>query len=226
MANAIPWPHQLRPTSSSWRPDAPSRSGGQSVTGAEQVVVSPGGRWQASLSVALQREPAILAYRALLAQLQGRAGTVLVPVSQAYRPRDVNGRMLSPVRVAGCSDAQLFDLTALAQSDPVHATLAASAAMGATQISVTLVDGEGPQPGHYFGIGNRLYLIQTAWRATVEAPMQIRFWPRLRAAAAAGERVILDRPVCLMRLAADDSGASEFDLGRFGGATFEFVEAL
>jgi hypothetical protein len=172
-------------------------------------------------------EQQVLSYRALIASLEGRAGTILLPAPLSYRPKDVMGRYLSACPTAAYEGGGLgFDLGGWGQSDQTHATLAAAAALGATQISVTVTDGEGPRPGHYFGIGDRLHLAQRVWQVTGDDPTQVRFWPPLRAAAALGERVILDRPVCLMRLSDDASGEMALDSGRFGEASLSFVEAL
>jgi len=175
------WPFQLRPRSSLWHPDVPSRSGGMSITGYEQVTASNAGRWRASIAISLRREPAVLAYRAMISQLQGRAGTILVPYFQAYRPRNLNGRKLSTCRAASYEgNLYNFDLSGWGQDDFTFATLEIGAQAGATQISLNLVDGEGPRPGHYFGIGERLYLVQSVWQVTPDSPTQVRFWPRLR----------------------------------------------
>lgn len=227
-ANAISWPPLLIPRQASFTLDVPSRSGGLSMTGSEQVTVSGAGRWRARLDVPLARENRILEYRALMAQLQGRAGTVLVPKWERYGPRDANGRRLSQLQTAGYESCGLnFDLSAFGQDVVVHASLAAAAAAGTTQISVTLEPGiDGPRPGQYFGIGDRLYLCQSVWQDEEGDPTNIRFFPWLRAASASGTRVILDRPVCLMRLADDGSGNVMLDAGRHGTASFEFVEAI
>lgn len=223
----IAWPLQLRVRSSSFHPDVPSRSGGLSITGFEQVTVSNAGRWRASVTLPLHREHQVLAYRALISQMQGRVGTILVPHFQAYRPRDINGRKFSTSRAASYGEnGSNFDLSGWGQEEYTHATLEIGAALGATQISLNLVSGEGPQPGHYFGIGERLYLAHAVWQETPTSPTQVRFWPRLREPATAGTRVILDRPVCRMRLADDGSGEVSFDLARFGDATLSFVEAV
>jgi len=221
------WPIQLRPRSSSFHPDVPSRSGGLSITGYEQVTVSNAGRWRATITIPLRREPMVLAYRAMISQLQGRVGTILVPYFQAYRPSNINGRKLSTCPAASYDkDLYNWDLSGWGQDDFTFATLASAASAGATQISLNLVDGRGPRPGHYFGIGERLYLANAVWQETPTSPTQVRFWPRLRAASTAGTRVILDRPVCRMRLADDASGEATFDLARFADVTLSFVEAI
>jgi hypothetical protein len=227
-ANAISWPPLLIPRQASFQIDVPSRSGGLSMTGSEQVTVSAAGRWKARLDVPLARENRILAMRGLLAQLEGRAGTVLVPKWERYGPRDANGKRMAQLATAGYENCGLnADLSAFGQDEFDHAELASSAAAGSTQISVTLAAGiDGPRPGQYFGVGQRLYLCQSVWQEEEGDPLQVQFTPRLREAGVSGDRVILDRPVCLMRLADDDSGNVMLDRGLFGTATFDFVEAI
>lgn len=228
VANAISWPHLLIPRQAAFTLDTQSRSGGLSMTGSEQITVSNSGRWKARLDIPVARENRVLALRGLLAQLEGRAGTVLVPKWERYGPRDANGRRLSQMATAGYSGCGVnFDGSAFGQDDFEHATLAANAASGATQVSITLEAGiDGPRPGQYFGIGQRLHLCQNVWQEDEGDPTQIRFFPRLRSAVTAGTRVVLDRPVCLMRLASDDSGDVMLDAGRSGTATFDFVEVI
>lgn len=52
----------------------------------------------------------------------------------------------------------------------------------------------------------------------------IRFWPALREATPAGAPLILGRPVCKMRLAADDSGMLDLEHDLYGTASLEFRE--
>lgn len=230
-ANAIAWPAALFPQSSAFKMDVPIRSGGLSVTGYEQVTVSTAGRWRASLSVGVYTEGAVLAARALGAQMQGRAGTILVPKWEMYGVRNGNGRRFEQQGTAQYENASIqgetnFDLSAFGQEEETHATLAASAALGATQISVNLLDGEGPRPGQYFGISNRLHLASHVWQVEPGAATNIRFWPPLRSAHASGTRVILDRPVCLMRFEGDSAADLMLDFGRWGSLSLDLVEAV
>lgn len=230
VAKAREWPAGIFPRSGMFHPDSTSRSAGQSIAGSEQVTVGQT-RWRASFSGPVVTEESVLAWRAFVADMGGRAGTVLVPRWEAYGPVDVNGRRLSYVPAAtydnvGPTGGLNFDLSGFGQDEPTHATLAASASINATRISVNLNDVEGPRPGQYFGIGERLYLATRVWQVEEDDPTQIEFTPWLRAAANSGVRVILDRPVCLMRFAQDQTGELELDMGLWGSSGLEFVEAI
>jgi len=219
------WPGFL-PKTAMFYPEGASRSGGQSISGSEQVTaINP--RWRARVAGPVLTEETVLAWRGFVAAMGGRAGTVLVPKWERYGVRDANGRELSQMDMATYDgDGLNFDLSGFGQSDLTHATLAASAALNATRISATMLDGQGPRPGQYFGIGQRLHLVSHAWQETEGSTMQLQFTPWLRQAATAGARVILDRPVCLMRFADDMTGELELDMGLWGSGALEFVEAI
>lgn len=226
-ASAMAWPAALIPRKIDFHPENQSRSGGLSITGSEQITVSASGRWRATATMTIRGEASNLALRQLVAAMEGRAGTILVPKWERYRPRDANGREVSPVATIGYECGQFnFDVSGFGQSDAVHAQVAASASVGSTQVSLNLVDGEGPRPGHYFGIGDRLYRCASVWQEDEGDPTQVRFWPRLRAAVAAETTAILDRPVCLMRFADDGQGEAALNHAGSGVVTLEFVEAI
>lgn len=208
-----------------------SRSGGVSITGSEQVVLSSGGRWRAQLSFAVGREEWVLSWRALIARLQGRARTVLVTPFDAYAPADINGRRLPPIEGAPIGyqdDGLLFsDTSAFGQSDATYATLAANAALGATRMTVTgAASWMVPGPGQYFGIGENLYIAEFVYQASVSTTWTIDFSPRLRAAAVTGARIITDYPMCTMRLADDKAGELALDFSRWGVGVLDLVEAV
>lgn len=236
---AIPWPSILRPRTVSWTLENPSRTGGVSITGAEQVVASGASRWRCAMTIPAVREEWILSLRALAASLDGRAGEVEVPVFDVWTAADLRGARLSPEPTAtfGAQSRAplLFDLAGLSQSPTNTLVMAASASAGATRINVATIgpDGEpvdaswlAPRPGTYIGIGARLHIVAGAWRAAPGDAWTLDIRPRLRAAVASGARVATDWPVSTMRLAADDAARLELEFGRFGEASIEMVEAV
>lgn len=229
---AAEWPIHLWPSRSTFMLENQSRTGGVSILGNEQITIAPSARWTARLSLPAVTERTILAWRAFIASMGGRAGTALVPTWDAFSAHDANGRRFdgkSAARWGGDIDQEgvAFDFSGFGQDDtPVYATLAEAAALNATQIAVNYAPGiDGVRPGQYFSIGKRLYLVTQAWQVDDDAPTQVKFSPWLREDVTAGAAVNIDRPVCLMRFAQDQTGELELDMGRWGSGQLEFVEA-
>lgn len=196
------------------------------MAGAEQVVASPAGRWKSSVALFVKHGDALLQYRALMAGLMGRVGTVLVGPYDGVRPFDANWRQMSQYEAVGHVDeSYLFDHGAYGQTSVTRATAASGATQGATELLVSLVDGVGPRPGHYFGVGARLYIVRTVWQ-TGASSATMRFWPRLREAVILGDTIILDHPVCTMRLASDDSGELVQENYAYSTPSLSLVEAI
>lgn len=216
----------LVPSSESWRIAGASVSGGRSLAGTEQVVVGSGGYWMASLTIPVHRDEQVLAARALLAGLDGRAGTLLAGPHDGRRanwPVDRYGRRITPRRVRrpqldGTSCADAPDLV----PSLILATLAAPAALRATNAEITVHRGSSLRAGQYFGIGDRLHLI-TAVTAIDGDANSVTFRPPLRAAALANAQVDIVAPRTSMRLASDDTGLA-LDLLRFGTLQLDLVE--
>lgn len=229
------WLPAIFPRAAMFHPENTSSSGGASISGSEQIVATPAARWRARLSGPVVTENSVLSWRAFIAGMGGRAGTVLVPKFEHYGPRDANGKRLDEQHNALYGDDGLFnenglnfDMTGWGQDDStVYATLAEDAALNVTEIVVDYAEGiDGIRPGQYFGIGQRLHLAHSVWQEDAGGPNHIRFSPWLRAAASAGDTVIIDRPVCLMRFAQDVTGELELDFGRWGSGSLDLVEVF
>lgn len=222
---AIPWLTDPKYTRISFWIDDQTVSGGASMTGEEQVIVSPAARWAAAVTLFSSKEDS-LSLRALSAQLEGRIGSVLLPPQDGIRPYDAAGRLLSQNQATALDDGSLFfDHSGIGQTPLYEGLVSAAAARGATELTVDLLNGPGPRPGHYFGIGERMYWVRYVWNLT-PTRIKVRFVPRLRDAMAGGEPVLLARPVCRMRLAKNDSGRVEYVPGPIiTPVVFEFVEA-
>jgi hypothetical protein len=164
------WPFILQFQSQVWAKSNASRTGGASITGSQQVVRSDAGFWTMRATLTLSSvgrrrgETQILAYRAMQAQLDGMAGEIDVPCITSWRGYDENGRMLNANSAAALSPTGtgLFDHSGFGQTEPelYFADVAASAR--STRMTVRFDTPEGLRPGHFFGIGNRLYLISHA----------------------------------------------------------------
>lgn len=205
-----------------------SRSGGVALNGMEQTVSSDSGRWNCRGTWRAFGKSAILQFETFLANMNGRAGEALVPTFSGRTtnwPVDVYGRVLDP----GFTRNKLLDGTAYA--DPavppiseVVATLNASVAVHVTQLAINMTQGSAIRPGQLFGLANRLYQVRTIV-SVVGVVTTLTFRPSLRAAATLGAAITFTRPICTMKFASDDQGA-EFDTGRGGLVSLEFVESF
>lgn len=226
------WPSILVPSSEQWFARGLSRSGGQTFSGIEQVVQSPAARMTATLTVPCNTDAKVLAMRALLAGLDGRAGTVLVGPMEVRRAPwaadPLTGGLLSPAvarRNAAINPGWNANGDTAATLD--FRTFG-SVAMNAVAMSVQRLRGGILRPGMYFSIGDRLHVI-SALRAADgggAGVIAIEFRPWTQSTYAAGTVVEFGRPKAAMRLATDDTGALDLQLSRFGTVTLDLVEAL
>lgn len=213
------WPSGLVANAVTLRLDARTRGGGEGVNGREQVVSSGLSRWVATVTCPLHDRKSILAHALLLAQLDGRANTVKMPVC----PGPIGSRVLP--RINGVPYAGLgLNLRPgqLPESLGVAPTVRTTAEVGATEIVINAGTLVGLEPGVMFGLGERFYQVIEMHGPTITT---VRFRPKLRFTIGAGTAVNWKQPRCVMRLRSDDSGAAEIQLSRIGSATFDFVEA-
>lgn len=161
----------------------------------------------------------VLAYRALLASLEGRANCVRVPLFDLwYRARDeeiVAGRVAH-------SDGAPFSDGSLYLTDDISG-VAVSGVQGQRTIVADFGDyGALLQAGQYFGLGDQPYIAtHVVWEGHVAT---IRCSPSFRQDYAAQDLRL--KPVMIARLVDDDTGELMLRRGRFGGPTLEFTEAF
>lgn len=218
------FPHQLLRQEVVPRPVGMSLEPQRSISGAETVVPSFGGRWEATCSFVIHGEAAQLAWQAFRAQMEGRIGTTLVPIRTRFRPKDRDGHPVYGCGSAGLDAAQTWEHFGF-ESEPVATmTLAAAAPLRATTIKADLGNTTGLRPGHFFSIGERLHTVQHHWQ-DADGTANLMIWPPLRAAAPAGSVLVLDRPVCVMRMVSETEGEFDHLLDRLPRVTATFVEA-
>ncbi|TPI39314.1 hypothetical protein FJW07_14140 [Mesorhizobium sp. B3-1-9] len=198
-----------------------SLAGPASVSGATQVVSSDAGIWKATYgSIVVNNRNAVLAHRAIASLLEGRLGSILVPLCRGYQPVPAGAVAAGLYDQVPHSDAALFDDGTGYVGEVVDVVAAAPAALRATTMTVTVNYAGDIQPGQHFSVGERLYRIRTFDQETGT----MTFRPPLREAASAGDRLEFDDPVCRMRLASDDGMDLQLSLRRFGTPTVQFIE--
>ena len=223
------WDPVLVPSSEQWVPRNTARTGGQSFTGAEQLVESPAARMTASLTIPCNTKAKVLAARRMIAL--GRSQIWIVgPVVGWRAPWAIDPMTGGAITYAGQdpSAATPYDRA----SDFV---LGADAALNATTLTVTRRAGGHLIPGQFLSIGNQLRTIvdllsddPTEAGSGLATPgnIDLAIRPWIKTAFAAGTPVEFGRPVGRMRLASDDTGALSLQLSHTGAVTFDLVEAI
>jgi hypothetical protein len=165
------FPYLLSASKCVFRKTVASRTGGRSLTGSEFVVVSDAGFWSASMEVPVYGSDRTLAYQGFYAALDGMAGVVRVPCFYPYRPIDMNGRMVPADRATGIGGHSLFDHGGIGYEETPLMWVAEATTRRATRMRIRHPNIQGLRPGHYFGIGDRLYLVARTWQVASETIM-------------------------------------------------------
>lgn len=214
------WPPILVAHAETFRIDARTRSGGETIAGREQVVASGLGRWVAQLTVPLHTPAKIRTMRSLLARLEGRTNAVRVGPCDCR-----NGNRLAAVTGdIRYSDRSRHDDGTGFEQGGLAPIIVAEAQAGET--SIRIANGSTLLPvleGSFLGLGGFLHVVVGVTpKPGEETVLEIR--PKLRAKAGENAPIEWRRPRAPMRLAADDSGAFELQLARSGTATLDLVE--
>ncbi|TPN43204.1 hypothetical protein [Mesorhizobium sp. B1-1-7] len=199
-----------------------SLAGPASVSGATQVVASDAGIWKATYgSIVVNKRNAVLAHRAIAALLEGRLGSIVVPLCRAWQPVPEGAVAAGLYEPVPHSDGAFFsDGSGYAIGAVIDVIAAADADIRATTLTAVVNYAGDIQPGQHFSVGERLYRIRSY--DPVTGTMTIR--PPLRDAVATGDRLDFDDPVCRMRLLNDDGMDLELSLRKFGTPTVQFIE--
>lgn len=224
------FPSRLRPTAGGFINFAKTLSGGQSLSGIEQVTSTMNDRWQASFRFPVRTDVDLLELRAYVISMRGRANTVALPMFDLARaPWAVNayGIKLTPrVMRNPALDGTPFADPAYLRDSLIDASLTQSSDVNDTEVAIEMKFGSAPKVGHFFSLGTRGYSIQSV---TGAGPYVVEVWPWLRVAVPADTAVNFTSPVCEMRFATDGEGADVFkslDLLRVGSLTLNFDEAV
>jgi hypothetical protein len=221
----IRWPDSiLRPQNVAFDIAPRSLAGPSSVSGYTQTVASDAGIWKATYgNIIIRNRQSVLAHRAISALLEGRLGTILVPLCRAYQPVPDGAVAAGLYEDVPHSDESLFDDDTGYVGTVIDVVAAAPAAARAVSMTVTVNYAGDIEPGQHFSVGDgRLYRVRS-FNADTGA---MTFRPPLREAVAAGEALNFDDPCCRMRLAEDSGMDLELSLRRFGSPTVKFIEDL
>lgn len=201
-----------------------SLAGPSSVSGFTQTVSADAGLWKATLGgIIVKSRAEVLAFRAIANLLEGRLGTILIPLCRAYQPVPDGAVEDGLYDEVPHDDDTLFDDDTGYVGTVIDVVAAAPAAVRAVSMTVTVNYAGDIEPGQHFSLGDgRLYRVRT-FDADTGA---MTFRPPLREAVLAGDRLEFDDPVLRCRLASDDAMNLELSLRRFGSPSVAFVEDL
>lgn len=192
-----------------------------SISGITQVVSSDAGIWKITYdAVPVFDAQRIKAWRAIANLLEGRLGSILVPISRFYQPSPEGSDPL--YRLTPHSDDALFDDGAGYIGRVIDVVTVGSMALRAVSGTVSVNVAGQIEPGQHFSVGERLYRVRTFDPDTGA----ITFRPPLREPVPSGTNLEFDEPVCRMRLATDSEMDLPLDYNRFSFPSVNFIEDL
>lgn len=170
-----------------------SVGGGRSLTGTLQQVSPDSGFWMFNFKgIWIRTNAQVLEWRRIATVIQGRLGTINLPVYDSKRAPWPGG-------VPGA---------------PITCTVVNPVAVGATSAVLNMAVGADPEPGMFFSVGERLYNIATATASSGDM-FNITFLPNVRDAISGGATVEFAHPICRCRLTEDRGMALPLSLQRF-----------
>lgn len=216
------WPIEVLPPRNLALDIAPrSLAAPSSVSGVTQVVSSDAGIWKITYdAVPVVDEQRVKAWRAIANLLEGRLGSILVPITRFYQPVPEGAEPLYDQLPH--SDDSFFDDDTGYVGRVIDVVTVGTMALRAVSGTVAVNYAGQIEPGQHFSVGERLYRVRSFDADTGT----ITFRPPLREAVPAGTNLEFDSPVCRMRLASDDAMDLNLELGRFGFPTVQFIEDL
>lgn len=220
------WPRRLlAPRKVTPEPVYATGSGGRSITAVEQIVTTDAGYWQIVLDeIPLASTAQKKAWRAISVLLEGRYGTIAVPIYDYGAPWPTADQ--SEITGIPFSDQSLFSDESGFSQPQISATVNAAVALGAVTVAINLVYGDVLEVGQHFSVANQLYRIKGI-TSVVGAVTTLTVWPPVRVAMTAGSAAEFDDPRQMCRLATDGEMMTGID--DYAGRTLArvtFVEAL
>lgn len=215
------WPRGiLVPRHAHINPAPATVAGVAALSGFRQAVASPAAVWSIAYDAIRVGQDQRLVWRALAAQIEGRASPIVLPI---YDRADMRPLGASVALTAPHGDNAAHDDNAPYVSRRSQVLAAGAAARGASRLTATTILGAALEPGQHFSIGHRLYRIK-AIEAVVGASTTVTFWPTAREAILAGAELEFDEPVCKVRLAEDSGMDLALDTGRHAFPSVAFIE--
>lgn len=223
----IRWPVAvLVPRTVSFDVASRTLAGPSAASGFTQVSASSAGIWKATFAdVRVATEQHALAWRAISALLEGRLGSILVPLCRGYQPKPDGAEAAGLWDPVPHSDDAFFDDDTGYVGRVIDVQLTSALVKGAVSADVTINVAGDIQPGQHFSLGERLYRIKSV-TSTGATSATITFTPPAREAASAGDNLEFDDPVVRCRLASDTEMDLPLEMRRFASPTVNFIEDI
>lgn len=213
------WPATLIPRNIQIRTPRATNSLNRSQTGFTQAVPQIRPPFGLKLEFDSLFGTDVLAYRAIVASLEGRANRVRVPLFDMWFT--ATDAQIGAGKVPH-SDGSMFSDGALYLTNDLEG-VTVTAEQGSRNITADF-GAYGPllQAGLYFGLGDQPYIAtQVSWAGSVAT---IRSSPTMRIDYV--DQPLRLRPVMICQLADDDDGQLALTNMRYGSPTIEFEEAF
>lgn len=231
MVADVIWPIEvLKPSAGKSKVTAATVGGGRSLSGLEQIIQNDAGFWRLTMAnIVIRSHQHVRLWNALEAILQGRSGTVLVPMIDCGRQPwpFVDGHAVTSYGQIPFSDGALFNDGTGFYQPVIEATVLGTIAARATSGTLHVTYGGEVMAGMHFSVGERAYRIKRV-SGTVESgdivTYDITFWPPAREAMSDGADIDFDRPKFRARLATDTEMDMDPDMLVFARPTLNFVE--
>lgn len=220
------WPaHTFNPTSIKADLVENVITGGQSLSGDEDVIATDGGgRWKITFSGIVLRTPKMIRlWDAWTAHLAGGARAVLCPlVSCQTAPRPFAGAGIARPSALHADDDMFA--TAVGYASPfIVASTVGSAALRATTLTINVAQGARIQGGEKFSINRRGHKIERVLSRTGQQATVIVSTPT-REAIPNGTAVNFEWPVVQTKLTPGQDLAPDLAFGRRAEMSISFVE--
>lgn len=225
-ADALLWPRRLLRPSSLMANLVPfSRGGGRSLGGQARVTRTDRGWWSISYKGVALGDPARRrAWNAIRTSLVGMAGLVAVPVwtfDATGTGDDTSGGEMLVTH----SDGSRFSDGSRYSQPLIQIEMAATAAIGATSVTLRLVYGIDDLSGIRFSYNHALY--ETGNPTLVDGDeWTVPVFPAVRAEIPADASLEVDLPTCLCHLASDRAMDVSLDRGLHDRVDVSFEEAV
>ncbi len=200
-----------------------TRSGGRTLGGLMPSIRTDLGHWRIELGgIPMHGQAKLRTWDAIDSYLGGSSGRIAVPAWSMDSAPYSSGKE-EPLVLLPHSDGSSFSDGSLYQQNAISVASVGATAIGATVISMRLINGAADLSGVRFSYNHALY--KTGQVVSVEDDIwTVRITPSVRELIPPGADLEFDRPTCVCNLAENDGMQRSMNADRFERASVSFVE--